>query len=144
MSDSDLSHPRVGVGVFVWKDGKFIMGQRQGAHGAGSWSIPGGHLEVGESWEECARRETKEETGLDITNVRFLAATNDIFPDENKHYITIWMESDWAGGVATITEPDKFVDLAWGDFGSLPEPLFLTWNQLKLARPELFAVAAKN
>jgi 8-oxo-dGTP diphosphatase len=142
MNTSDLPHPRIGVGVFVWKDGKFIMGQRQGAHGAGSWSIPGGHLEFGESWEECARRETKEETGLDIKNVRFLAATNDIFPEEKKHYVTIWVESDWAGGEATITEPDKFVGLAWRDFESLPEPLFLTWNQLKLARPELFAVAA--
>jgi len=98
--------PKVGVGVFVWKDGKFIMGQRLGAHGAETWSIPGGHLEFGESWEQCAKREVLEETGLTITNIRFLAATNDLFPDEGKHYVTIWVEGDWKGGEPTILEPD--------------------------------------
>ena len=53
---------RVGVGVFVWRDGRFIMGQRLGSHGANTWSVPGGHLEFGESWEDCAIREVKEET----------------------------------------------------------------------------------
>lgn len=106
------------------------MGCRRGAHGEGSWSIPGGHLEWGEHWEETAKREVLEEAGLQIKNVRFGAVTNDIFPDENKHYVTIWMTSDWESGEAVIAEPDKFFNIGWYDFANLPKPLFLPWNQL--------------
>lgn len=131
--------PRVGVGVFIWKDGKFLMGKRLGSHGADTWSIPGGHLEFGESWEQTATREALEETGLAVTNIRFLAITNDIFEKENKHYITIWVECDWLRGEPTITEPDKWIDQQWRDFKSLPSPLFEPcWKNLRLAKPELF------
>jgi 8-oxo-dGTP diphosphatase len=121
---------RVGLGVFIFKNGKFLMQQRQGSHGAGTWSVPGGHLEFGESFEDTARREVKEETNLEIKNVRFGAVTNDHFVDENKHYVTIWMMSDWATGKAYITEPDKCVAQAWHTFEHLPAPLFLPWQQL--------------
>lgn len=120
----------VGVGVFVCKDGKFIMGQRKGAHGAGSWSVPGGWLEFGESFQDAAIREVKEETGMDIENVRFGAVSNNIFLDDNVHSVTIWMLSDWKKGEPTITEPDKFIDQKWVDFDSLPSPLFLAWDEL--------------
>ncbi|HEX6416469.1 MAG TPA: NUDIX hydrolase [Candidatus Saccharimonadales bacterium] len=121
---------RVGIGVFVFKDGRFLMQQRQGSHGAGSWSVPGGHLEFGESFEDTAAREVEEETGITIKNIRFGAVTNDVFPDEGKHYVTIWMISEWEGGEARITEPDKCIAQSWETFDSLPEPLFLPWNQL--------------
>ena len=121
---------RVGVGVFIIKDGKFLMGRRRNAHGDGTWSIPGGHLEFGESFEQTAAREALEETGISIKNPRFGAVTNDIFDADDKHYVTIWIVSDWAAGEATITEPDKYIDMGWYDFDSLPSPLFLPWDQL--------------
>lgn len=122
--------PRIGVAVFVMKDGKFLMGQRQGSHGAGTWSVPGGWLEYQESFEQAAVREIKEETGMDITNVRFAAISNNILKDENVHSITLWMMSDWKAGEPTITEPDKFIDQKWVDFNSLPSPLFIAWDHL--------------
>jgi 8-oxo-dGTP diphosphatase len=121
---------RVGIGVFIFKDGKFAMLQRQGSHGAGTWSIPGGHLEFGESFEETAEREVKEETGLDIQNIRFGAVTNDHFDTENKHYVTVWMLSDWKSGELQLMEPDKSTAISWNTFDTLPSPLFLPWNQL--------------
>lgn len=121
---------RVGIGVFVFKDGKFLTQQRHGAHGAGSWSVPGGHLEFGESFEDTARREVKEETGLDIKNIRFGAVTNDHFSDEDKHYVTVWMLSDWQAGTESIMEPDKCLKQEWHTFDDLPSPLFLPWKQL--------------
>ncbi|PVH94275.1 hypothetical protein DM02DRAFT_618752 [Periconia macrospinosa] len=66
------------------------MGERQGSHGAGTLQCPGGHIEYGESFEECAKREVLEETGLEIGEIKFLVATNDIF-GEGKHYITIFV-----------------------------------------------------
>ena len=111
--------PKVGVGVFVLNsEGKFVIGKRKGSLGAGTciqypihsihaidlnynqslpfvitgtWGLAGGHLEFGESFETCAARETFEETGLKIRDVRFLTATNSILKAENKHYITIFI-----------------------------------------------------
>jgi 8-oxo-dGTP diphosphatase len=123
-------HPRIGIGVFVFKNNKFLMGKRMGSHGEGSWSIPGGHLEFGESFADTAAREVLEETGLHIKNIRFGAVTNDYFEKEGKHYVTIWMLSDYESGEATILEPDKYVDQNWFDFDTLPTPLFLPWQQL--------------
>ena len=121
---------RVGIGVFVFKNGKFLMGRRKGAHGSGSWSIPGGHLEYGETFEDTAKREVLEETGLEVKNLRFGAVTNDFFEDENKHYVTVWMVCDWASGQEKIMEPDKFVEICWKDFDTLPEGLFVPWENL--------------
>lgn len=123
-------HVRVGIGVFVFKDGTFLMQQRYGAHGAGSWSIPGGHQEFGESFEDTARREVAEETGLEITNIRFGAVTNDHFEEENKHYVTVWVLSDWLSGDEEIMEPEKCIAQKWHTFEDLPKPLFLPWKQL--------------
>lgn len=121
---------RVGIGVFVFKDGMFLMQKRQGSHGAGKWSVPGGHLEFGESFEDTAHREVKEETGIEITNIRFGAVTNDLFIDEHKHYVTIWMLCDWKSGEVKNMEPDKCTAQEWHTFEDLPSPLFLPWNQL--------------
>jgi 8-oxo-dGTP diphosphatase len=121
---------RVGVGVFIFKDGKFLLLKRQGSHGAGTWSVPGGHLEFGESFEDTAHREIEEETNLEIKNLRFAAVTNDHFVDESKHYVTIWLLSDWKTGKEFIKEPNKCTEMVWFTFSDLPDPLFLPWNQL--------------
>lgn len=130
MSQESVNHPRVGVGVFVLRNGKFLMGQRQGSHGEGTWSLPGGHLEYGETPEETAAREVSEEMAVGLANICFGAVTNDIFDEEKKHYITVWVTSDWESGEPKIMEPEKCVALGWYDFDTLPEPLFLPWRQL--------------
>lgn len=130
----------VGVAVFVWKDSKFLIGKRIGNHGENTWSIPGGHLEFNESWEEAAKREVKEETGLDISTINLVAVTNDIFESAGKHYITIWVEADWVHGEPRITEPDKYIAQEWCDFQTLPEPLFEPcWQNLQKERPDIFS-----
>lgn len=131
----------VGVAVFIWKDGKFLMAKRHGSHAAGTWSIPGGHLEMNESWEECAIREVMEETGMKIKNIRFLAVTNDIMSDESKHYVSIWVEADWESGKPAIKEPEKSINHVWRTFKDLPSPLFEPcWQNLRKAKPELFVI----
>jgi 8-oxo-dGTP diphosphatase len=118
------------VGVFAVRDGAFLMGRRHGAHGAGTWSLPGGHLEFGESFADAARRELWEETGLTIGGLEQLAVTNDVFAGERRHCVTLWMVGDEVGGEPVVREPDKFVDLTWYDLDTLPQPLFQPWREL--------------
>ncbi len=122
--------PKVGVGVCIVKNGKVLLGQRLNAHGEGTWCFPGGHLEFGESWEDCARREVKEETGIAVTNIKYVACTNDIFTDESKHYITVYMQADWKSGTARVLEPDRMVKWQWFEWDSLPKPFFLPLQHL--------------
>lgn len=128
--------PKVGVGVFVIKDGKFPMLLRQGSHASGDWALAGGHLELGESWQDCAIRETREELGVEIKDVRFLSATNDVFSD-TKHYVTIFMIAAWSSGQVINAEPDKASDLQWFSLESMPANIMLPIKNLLNLNPSL-------
>lgn len=120
-----MNRPGVGVGVIVKKDDKILLQKRRGSHGEGTWSLPGGHLEYGETPEQTAAREAKEEVNVDIINAVVVGLTNDINAGENKHYITIFVEADYAGGEPKINEPEKISDMRWCTWDKLPQPLFI-------------------
>jgi 8-oxo-dGTP diphosphatase len=122
--------PRVGVGIIITKGDQVLLLRRHNVHGAGSWSTPGGHLDFGESPEACAIREAKEETNVTVSNVRFRAVTNDFFADEGKHYITLWLEGDYAGGEPTVNAAYEMAEVGWFAWDALPQPLFLSLQQL--------------
>jgi len=122
--------PYIGIGVIIIRDGKILLGKRLQAHGAGSWCCPGGHLEYGESFEGCARREVREETGLEIENIRRGTFTNDLFQQEGRHYVTLFMLADCPRGTPRICEPDKCEQWGWFPEKALPRPLFLPLQNL--------------
>ena len=120
----------VGVGVIIHRGHEVLLLKRKNVHGAGTWSTPGGHLEYGETPEQCAIREVKEETGLDLEGVQFRAVTNDFFEEEGRHYVTIWMEGQFPGGEATLAAPDEASEIEWFAWTDLPETLFLPFQNL--------------
>ncbi len=124
-----MNQPKVGVGVLVYCRGKFLVSKRKGSHGEGCWSLPGGHLEFGESIEECARREVLEETGIILdTVIPCEIATNDVFIDEGKHYVTLWALArlpDDDSQVARNLEPEKCDGWEWHSWTQIPKPHFL-------------------
>ncbi len=125
MTNEQDQRPKVGVGVMIFKDGKVLMTKRKGSHGAGEYSFPGGHLEYMESFEECATRETNEECGLEIKNLKFMYLTN-VTKYAPKHYVHVGMMAEWASGEPQIMEPEKAESWNWYDLNELPEdgPLF--------------------
>lgn len=131
------NRPLIGLGVFVVRDHKILLGKRKNMHGQGYWGPPGGHLEFGESFEECSIREVLEETNLTIKNITLFDVTNDIFLQENRHYVSLFMRADFAGGTLTCMEPEKCERWEWFAFHNLPENLFLPLKNLLQKRGEL-------
>lgn len=120
---------RIGVGVFVLESSnepadnpRFLIGKRINSHGSGTYSLPGGHMEFGESPEQCAARELLEETGLNASNLHSLTFTNDYMPVEHKHYVTLFTvcvrqnESQ----LPQLLEPNKCEGWEW-----------ISWEELK-------------
>lgn len=120
---SEESRPRVGIGIMVIKEGKVLLGKRKGAHGESEYGWPGGHMEYMESFEETARREVMEETGIEIENIKFLRLYN-LKEYAPKHYVDVGLMADWKSGEPKVMEPEKCSGWEWYDMDEMPSPLF--------------------
>lgn len=117
--------PQVGIGLLIVRGNGVLLGKRKGSHGEGLYASTGGHMEQGESIEDCVLRELAEEAGpnIKIKNLGFLCVTN--FRDHlPKHYLDIGMVAEWESGEAIVMEPDKKDDWLWFEVDNLPSPLF--------------------
>jgi 8-oxo-dGTP diphosphatase len=121
-----VNYPRVGVGVIVVNaDGHILIGKRTGSH-APKYSIPGGKLELGESFEATAIRELKEEFDITVKDPEVIAITNDLetYAEDGVHWVSIAMLARNYEGTPKIMEPDKCSEWGWYDPHRLPQPHF--------------------
>ncbi|MDP2684597.1 MAG: NUDIX domain-containing protein [bacterium] len=116
---------KVGLGVIIENNDQILIGKRVGQH-APYYSIPGGTLEPGETFEQGAIREIKEETNLDIVDPEVIAVTNNLetFKKESVHYISIILLVKSFKGELKIMEPDKITKWQWVDPKNLSQPHF--------------------
>jgi 8-oxo-dGTP diphosphatase len=117
------SIPRVGIGVMIFKDGKILLGKRKGAHGEGEYAFPGGHLELNETFADCAKREVEEECGMEIANIRFQFLVNS-FHYLPRHFVHVGVIADWASGEPQLLEPERCETWGWYAPEDTPRPLF--------------------
>ncbi len=112
----------MGVGVVFVREGQVFLARRKGALGGGSWGSAGGHLEFGETLEECARREAMEEFCVEVGELRYLCTSNIVA--YGRHYLDV----EFLGGIASqepqLMEPDAFKGFGWFPLQAPPEPLF--------------------
>ena len=88
------------------------------AAGAGLYALPGGHLEFGESLENCAERELMEETGIAETSGACVVCwDNAVDVDAGYHYVIGFVRLQTAQEPATM-EPDKCEDWFWARWSS--------------------------
>lgn len=119
-----MERPLASVGVLIVKEGKILLGERLSSHGAGTWQLPGGHIEGGETFEEAALREAAEETGLtDLAPSRLIYVGNERVYDT--HYINIGIELLWNSGEPHAAEPEKSRNWSWYAADELPSEIFL-------------------
>ncbi|MDO8524685.1 MAG: NUDIX domain-containing protein [bacterium] len=122
----------VGFGVLILKDNKVLLGKRHDdaqkadseLHGEGTWTMPGGKMHFGETFEQSAAREVEEETGIIINQekLKLISIANDRV--EDAHFVTIGFLCQDFQGEAKIMEPDEITQWQWFELDSLPEKLF--------------------
>lgn len=122
----------VGVGVMILNNKKILLGQRHpdpkkaksAFHGEGTWTMPGGKLHFGESFEEAAAREVFEETGIAIKpqELKVIAVNNDRIADA--HFITIGLLYEGVVEKPKVMEPDVITRWGWFTLDNLPQPIF--------------------
>ena len=118
--------PRIGIGVILLNPaGQVLIGKREGSH-APYFSIPGGYLESGESFEAAAIREVKEETGLDVANPVVVGVSNNLetYKAEGLHVVSVCLLAKEFSGNLTLMEPEKCSGWQWCNPTDLPEPHF--------------------
>lgn len=88
--------------------------------------FPGGHQEFGERLFETAKREVKEETGLDIDEFELISVADEMryIKSDGKHYLNIGIKGKYKGGEPKVMEPEKLKEWRWVSLENLPDNLF--------------------
>jgi ADP-ribose pyrophosphatase YjhB (NUDIX family) len=108
-------HPLVGVGGFIHKGGRVLLIKRKFEPNKGRWSLPGGLLEIGEDPEEAAKREVREELGLEVATEGLLQVANEVIKDDQGrvryHFILVDYLMKPLGDEITLNEESE--EYAW-------------------------------
>jgi len=122
--------PVPAVGAIVFRDGAVLLVKRGAEPNRGRWSLPGGSLEIGETVEAGAVRETREETGVDVQPLRVLDVRNFIERKDGEvrwHYVLIDVLCEYVRGdpfPATDAENARLIPLReLGEYDVVPAAL---------------------
>ena len=103
------------------------MGKRgQAAFGAGTWALPGGHLEFMKTTKGCIARKLKEEIDLDVSeeNIEHFVVTDDLQPEDQIHYLHIAFKVSIDEQELKIMEPESCEEWRWFNLNELPDTIF--------------------
>lgn len=118
--------PHIGVGVLLIRENNLLLIKRKYNPDAGYWSIPGGHLDLGEKVKKAAEREAYEETGFKVKTTELAGIIDKIMHDEEGkieyHYVLLNYFVEQIEGDAN--QPPRAADDAL-------EALFVPFEELK-------------
>lgn len=106
----------VGVGAAIFNDeGRLFITKRgkKAKNESGTWEIPGGSVEFGETFEEAIKREIKEELGIEIEILELLGICDHIIPQEKQHWVSPTYICRITKGKPKILEPEKCEEIGW-------------------------------
>lgn len=124
-------HIGTGCGVMVFNDkNELLLGLRGEdevladceLHEEGTWSMPGGNVEYGETFEEAGIREAKEEADIDLKDLVVFCVQTD--KNEYAHYVSVGMYAKGFSGTPKVMEPDVIVKWEWFSLDNLPKNIF--------------------
>lgn len=112
---TDQERPGVGVATLVINEnGKVLIG-RDARKGESKYGVPGGHWENGETLKECARREVKEESGIDCVILGLITVYDFYREDKGKNYVTIGMKANPRSGEISEDPEEQRTEWDWYD-----------------------------
>ena len=119
-----------GFGVMIIRNGKVLLCRRHDdpekasslLNGAGTWTMPGGKLHFHESFEDGARREVLEETGIKLKDMRLICVNNNMV--EKAHFVTVGLLCNDFEGEPRAMEPDEITEWRWFEIDRLPSPMY--------------------
>ncbi|UCD07988.1 MAG: NUDIX hydrolase [Dehalococcoidales bacterium] len=107
--------PIASVAACVFKEGKILLVQRGTQPSKGKWSVPGGAIELGESFSDTAKRELDEECGVEIEVGDIFGVENFLIRDEDDniqyHYIVTYLTAKYVSG--DIRPGSEELDVCW-------------------------------
>ena len=119
---------KLGVGVLIERDGKILLGERCEGWANGTWTLIGGKLGPGETPIDGARREAKEETGLEIDDLELITKNEDDI--NGVIYITFGFKPRIIKGEPKTMEPDEIERWEWFNPNHLPEPVYVPTKKM--------------
>ena len=124
-----MKYIRVGMGILIRDENKILLGHKSnkikdtgGIYEPDTWSLPGGKQEYDETIIEGAKRETKEETNLDVDDLHIFGCDEQI--EKDRHFILIYVIADSYKGNLKVMEPDKEDEWRWFDINELPNNIY--------------------
>lgn len=95
--------------IYDENDEKVLMVNNKG----GGWSLPGGAVEQGETFEQAAIREAEEETSFKIEVQDVVAVNEAFFTEKGHHALFVTFRAEILGGEAFIQYEDEILEIKW-------------------------------
>ncbi len=122
MSDMICNDFKITVDALVVKNKKLLLMKRNTQPFIGEWALPGGIVDSNELLEEAVKRETKEETGINVQPIKRVGVFDALDRDPSRRSITVVYLCEAIGG--KITENSEAQDIKWFQLNELPELAF--------------------
>jgi len=114
--------------LLINEKSEILLLRRKGtSFGNGLYSLPGGKIESGETALESAEREAKEETGIEVNELKLVHVVDRQGP-ETEFYVFVFKPQAWHG-IPANCEPNKCDDIAWFPLNKLPEQIIPAHKQ---------------
>jgi ADP-ribose pyrophosphatase YjhB (NUDIX family) len=125
----DWFNPAPTVSVLIQRGGRVLLVRRAFVPARGAWDVPGGFIDRGETAERAARREMREELGVDVRIGRFLGTFSDTYGPDRLPSLNLYYLGRLARDGATVRASDDASECRWFPLDRTPRRMAFKNNR---------------